>query len=95
METGWTAHVERVDGTLRHCLKRLTRKTIAFSKSERALNDVLAIFFHHYNLSKPSVQTTTQSVYASFGNNRSVCLTLLLKSTGIGVQIYTWKASNW
>jgi hypothetical protein len=77
METGRTAHVERVDGTLRHCLKRLTRKTIAFSKFERALNDVLAIFFHHYNLSKPSVQTTTQYFSyqarrnaASFDSNR-------------------------
>jgi len=53
-ETGETAHVERINGTLRHCLKRLTRKTLAFSKSKTHLQDALEIFFHHYNLSKIS-----------------------------------------
>lgn len=51
-ETGETAHVERLNGTIRHCLKRLTRKTIAFSKSKRNLEDALSIFFHSYNLQK-------------------------------------------
>lgn len=54
-ETGETAHVERINGTLRHCLKRLTRKTIAFSKSISHLKDALAVFFHFHNLKIISV----------------------------------------
>lgn len=49
-ETGETAHVERINGTLRHCLKRLTRKTIAFSKCTKHLRYALRIFFHFYNI---------------------------------------------
>lgn len=54
-ETGQTAHVERINGTLRHLLKRLTRKSIAFSKRHMALVERLSIFFRFYNLLKRSI----------------------------------------
>lgn len=48
-ETGETAHVERWFNTLRQRLPRLTRKTLAFSKSKTYLEWVTALFIHDYN----------------------------------------------
>ena len=48
-ETGETAHVERWFNTLRQRLARLTRKTLAFSKSKTYLEWVTALFIHDYN----------------------------------------------
>ena len=45
-----TAYVERLNGSLRLWMKRLNRKTYAFSKKWVNLNTALALQFAHYNL---------------------------------------------
>jgi IS1 family transposase len=44
-----TSHVERKNGTLRQCCKRLTRLTYAFSKNWANLQAALALHFWQYN----------------------------------------------
>ena len=47
--SGATAHIKRFNNTLRQRLARLTRKTLAFSKSTLWLDYVLQLFIHTYN----------------------------------------------
>jgi len=47
---GGTNHLERLHLTLRQRLARLTRKTLAFSKSPQMHEINLRLFFHRYNL---------------------------------------------
>jgi IS1 family transposase len=49
-ETGQTAHIERLNNTLRQRLSRLVRKTLSFSKKEYMLNLHVKLFAVHYNL---------------------------------------------
>ena len=49
-ETGQTAHIERLNNTLRQRLSRLVRKTLSFSKKEAMLNLHFKFFAFHYNL---------------------------------------------
>jgi IS1 family transposase len=48
-ETGWTAHVERWNNTLRQRLGRFVRKSLSFSKSEAMHEICLRLFLHDYN----------------------------------------------
>lgn len=48
-DTGQTAHVERLNNTLRQRLSRLVRKTLSFSKKEYMLNLHVKLFAVHYN----------------------------------------------
>lgn len=50
-DTGWTAHVERWNNTLRQRLGRFVRKSLSFSKSEAMHELCLRLFLHDYNLS--------------------------------------------
>ncbi len=50
-ETGFTAHVERWNNTLRQRLARFVRKSLSFSKSDRMHEICLRLFLHRYNLS--------------------------------------------
>lgn len=49
-ETGETAHVERLNNTLRQRIARLVRKTLSFSKKEYMLNLQFKFFAFYYNL---------------------------------------------
>src|SRR5205085_3130366 len=49
-ESGFTAHVERWNNTLRQRLARFVRKTLSFSKSEMMHEICLRLFLHRYNL---------------------------------------------
>jgi insertion element IS1 protein InsB len=51
-DTGETAHIERLNNTLRQRVSRLVRKTLSFSKQEYMLNLHLKLFFYHYNLER-------------------------------------------
>lgn len=51
-EQGETAHIERLNNTLRQRLSRLVRKTLSFSKKESMLNLHLKLFAYHYNLER-------------------------------------------
>jgi insertion element IS1 protein InsB len=53
-ETGETAHIERLNNTLRQRVSRLVRKTLSFSKQKYMLNLHLKLFFYHYNLERLS-----------------------------------------
>jgi IS1 family transposase/transposase-like protein len=44
-----TSHVERMNGSIRHFTKRMTRLTCAFSKRWNNHKAALALFFAHYN----------------------------------------------
>jgi insertion element IS1 protein InsB len=48
-ETGFTAHIERFNNTLRQRLARLVRKTLSFSKSLLMLEANLLLFLWRYN----------------------------------------------
>ena len=50
-ESGQTAHVERVNNTLRQRIGRLVRKTLAFSKKLDNHIGAIWYFIHHYNAS--------------------------------------------
>ncbi len=50
-QTGFTAHVERWNNTLRQRLGRFVRKSLSFSKSEVMHELCLRLFLHDYNLS--------------------------------------------
>jgi insertion element IS1 protein InsB len=50
-ETGFTAHVERWNNTLRQRLGRFVRKSLSFSKSDAMHELCLRLFLHDYNLS--------------------------------------------
>ena len=50
-ETGHTAHIERLNNTLRQRLSRLVRKALSFSKKLSMLNLHFKLFAFHYNLS--------------------------------------------
>ena len=54
-ETGFTAHVERFNNTLRQRLARFVRKTLAFSKSEYMHLICLHLFLHRYNLERAAI----------------------------------------
>lgn len=49
-ETGHTAHIERLNNTLRQRLSRLVRRTLSFSKREYMLNLHFKLFAYFYNL---------------------------------------------
>ena len=49
-ETGQTAHIERLNNTLRQRMSRLVRKALSFSKKEYMLNLHFKLFAFHYNL---------------------------------------------
>ena|SRR5882757_8395879 len=53
-ETGFTAHVERWNNTLRQRLGRLVRKSLSFSKSEEMHEVCLRLFLHRYKLALTS-----------------------------------------
>lgn len=53
-ETGQTAHVERLNNTLRQRLSRLVRKSLSFSKKLAMVNLHLKLFFFYYNLHRVS-----------------------------------------
>jgi hypothetical protein len=48
-ETGFTAHVERWNNTLRQRLGRFVRKSLSFSKSDTMHELCLLLFLHDYN----------------------------------------------
>jgi insertion element IS1 protein InsB len=50
-ETGFTAHVERWNNTLRQRLGRFVRKSLSFSKSDTMHELCLRLFLHEYNQS--------------------------------------------
>src|SRR5215213_6078537 len=50
-ETGFTAHVERWNNTLRQRLGRFVRKSLSFSKSDAMHELCLRLFLHDYNRS--------------------------------------------
>ena len=50
-ETGWTAHVERWNNTLRQRLARFVRKSLSFSKSDLMHDICLRLFLYDYNRS--------------------------------------------
>jgi insertion element IS1 protein InsB len=50
-ETGFTAHVERWNNTLRQRLGRFVRKSLSFSKSDTMHELCLRLFLHDYNQS--------------------------------------------
>jgi IS1 family transposase len=52
---GGTNHLERFHLTLRQRLARLTRKTLAFSKSDEMHEINLRLFFHRYNLERKAI----------------------------------------
>jgi IS1 family transposase len=47
--TGETAHIERLNNTLRQRMSRLVRKALSFSKKEAMLNLHVKLFAYHYN----------------------------------------------
>jgi len=49
-ETGHTAHIERLNNTLRQRISRLVRKKLSFSKREDMLNLHFKLFAYFYNL---------------------------------------------
>jgi IS1 family transposase len=50
-ESGFTAHVERWNNTLRQRLGRFVRKSLSFSKSDTMHDICLRLFLHEYNQS--------------------------------------------
>jgi insertion element IS1 protein InsB len=50
-ESGFTAHVERWNNTLRQRLGRFVRKSLSFSKSDTMHELCLRLFLHDYNKS--------------------------------------------
>ena len=48
-ETGETAHIERINTTLRQRCANLVRKTLSFSKDEHWHEIGIRIFIDHYN----------------------------------------------
>ncbi len=48
-----TSFVERCNLTMRQDNKRLARKTLAFSKKERDLDEQMTLYFAHFNLCRP------------------------------------------
>ncbi len=54
-DSGFTAHVERFNNTIRQRLARFVRKTLAFSKSEHMHLICLHLFLHRYNLEQAAI----------------------------------------
>jgi IS1 family transposase len=54
-DSGETAHIERLNNTLRQRLGRLVRKTLSFSKSQTMLEACLCLFLHGYNAECASI----------------------------------------
>lgn len=52
IRSGHTAHVERLNNTLRQRLGRLVRQTLSFSKSLVMHKACLHLFLHRYNLAR-------------------------------------------
>jgi IS1 family transposase len=52
IRSGQTAHVERLNNTLRQRLGRLVRQTLSFSKSLVMHKACLHLFLHRYNLAR-------------------------------------------
>ena len=50
--TGGTAHIERVNNTLRQRISRLVRKTLSFSKKVENHIGAIWLFIHHYNATR-------------------------------------------
>lgn len=55
-ESGQTAHVERLNNTIRQRLGRFVRKTLSFSKCDLMHDACLRLFLHDYNLSRANTQ---------------------------------------
>lgn len=51
-QTGETAHIERLNNTIRQRFSRLVRKTLSFSKKESMLNLHFKLWAYYYNLDK-------------------------------------------
>lgn len=49
-ETGETAHIERLNNTIRQRFSRMVRKSLSFSKKLSMLNLQFKFFAYHYNL---------------------------------------------
>ena len=49
-ETGQTAHIERLNNTIRQRFSRFVRKTLSFSKKEYMLNLHFKLWAFYYNL---------------------------------------------
>ncbi|MCY7351963.1 MAG: IS1 family transposase, partial [Cytophagaceae bacterium] len=56
-ETGETAHVERLNNTIRQRFSRLVRKSLSFSKKEYMLNLHFKLWAYYYNLEIASKST--------------------------------------
>ncbi|MCY7352252.1 MAG: hypothetical protein LH606_16580 [Cytophagaceae bacterium] len=56
-ETGETAHVERIDNTIRQRFSRLVRKSLSFPKKEYRLNLHFKLWAYYYNLEIASAST--------------------------------------
>ena len=50
-ETGETAHIERLNNTIRQRFSRMVRKSLSFSKKEYMLNLHFKLWAYYYNLS--------------------------------------------
>jgi IS1 family transposase len=67
-DTGETAHIERLNNTLRQRLGRLVRKTLSFSKSDLLHQACLRLFIWRYNLEIRSAwHTATMSAFSHIG----------------------------
>jgi IS1 family transposase len=51
-ETGETAHIERLNNTVRQTFSRMVRKALSFSKKEYMLNLHFKLWAYNYNLKK-------------------------------------------
>ncbi|MFP5039507.1 IS1 family transposase [Parasediminibacterium sp. JCM 36343] len=49
-ETGETAHIERLNNTIRQRFSRMVRKSLSFSKKEYMLNLHFKLWAYYYNL---------------------------------------------
>ena len=54
-DSGLTAHVERLNNTIRQRLARFVRKSLSFSKSDEMHLTCLHLFLHRYNLERAAV----------------------------------------
>jgi hypothetical protein len=53
LETISTVYIERHNLTLRHENRRLTRKTVAFSKKDEGLKDQMTVYQSYFNFVRP------------------------------------------
>ncbi len=65
-DSGFTAHIERFNNTIRQRLARFVRKTLSFSKSDEMHLICLHLFLHRYNLERLAVIRKWAITYVSF-----------------------------